>query len=115
MEGINAQTVIFPAGAPAEAMYIVISGEIELSLHGETLSTEGVGGIIGEMAMIPSATQCATATSLSDVTLARIDHSQLKQLIERNSEFSLHMMAILAKRLRAVDKFISTHMSQSNN
>jgi len=111
----DTQTVIFPAGAPAEALYFIISGEIELSLYGETLSTERVGGIIGEMAMIPSATHCATATTLSGVTLARFDHSQLKELIDKNSEFSLHMMAILASRLRAVDKFISTQMSQSSN
>jgi CRP-like cAMP-binding protein len=115
VEEFDAQTVIFMAGSAAEVLYFIISGEIELSLHGETLSTEGVGGIIGEMAMIPSATQCATATTLSGVTLARFDHSQLKELVDKNSEFSLHMMAILASRLRAVDKFISTQMSQSDN
>jgi CRP/FNR family cyclic AMP-dependent transcriptional regulator len=111
----DAQTVIFPAGSPAEALYFIVSGKIELSLHGETLSTEGAGSIIGEMAMIPSATQCTTATTLSGVTLARFDHSQLKELVDKNSEFSLHMMAVLASRLRAVDKFISTQMSQSSN
>jgi CRP-like cAMP-binding protein len=46
----DTQTVIFTAGAPAELLYFIISGKIELSLYGETLSTEGVGGIIGEMA-----------------------------------------------------------------
>lgn len=107
---LDAQTVIFSAGAPAETLYFIISGKIELSLHGETLSTEGDGGIIGEMAMIPSATQCATATTLSGVTLARFDHSQLKELIDKNSKFSLHVMAVLANRLRTVDKFISTQL-----
>ena len=106
----DAQTVVFTAGAPAEVMYFILSGEIELSLYGEMLSTEGVGGIFGEMAMIPSATQCITATTLSGVTLARFDHSQLKELIDNNSEFSLHLMAVLVSRLRAVDKFISTQL-----
>ena len=107
----DAQTVIFTAGAPAEVLYFIISGEIELSLYGKTLSIEGNGGIIGEMAMIPSATQCATATTLSGVTAARFDHSQLKELIDKNSEFSLHVVAVLARRLRAVDKFISTQLA----
>jgi CRP/FNR family cyclic AMP-dependent transcriptional regulator len=106
----DAQTVIFPAGSPAEALYFIVSGKIELSLHGETLSTEGAGSIIGEMAMIPSSKQCTTATTLGRVTLARFDYSQLKELIDINSEFPLHLMAVLASRLRAVDKFISTHL-----
>ena len=79
----DAQTVIFTAGAPAEVLHFIISGEIELSLYGKTLSLEGNGGIIGEMAMIPSATQCATATTLSGVTAARFDHPQLKELIDK--------------------------------
>ena len=58
----DAQTVVFSAGAAAEILYFIIAGEIELSLYGKTLSTEGVGGIIGEMAMFSAATQCATAT-----------------------------------------------------
>jgi len=106
----DAQTVVFSAGAAAEVLYFIIAGEIELSLYGKTLSTEGVGGIIGEMAMIPSATQCATATTLGGVRLARFDHSQLKELIGKNSEFSLHVMTVLANRLRAIDKFISTQL-----
>ena len=106
----DVQTVVFTAGAPAEVFYFILSGEVELSLYGNMLSTEGVGGIFGEMAMIPSATQCTTATTLSGVTLARFDHSQLKELIHKNGEFPLHLMAVLANRLRAVDKFISTQL-----
>lgn len=101
------QTVIFSAGAPAEALYFILSGEIELSLHGRILSTEGEGGIVGTMAMVPSASHCATAMSLNGVKLARIDHSQLKALVTDNAEFSLHLMALLANRLRKADQLVA--------
>jgi len=108
-----AQTVIFTKGAPADAMYVVLSGEVELALHGDLLGTEGAGGIIGEMALIPSATRNATATTIGQVKLARLDHTQLGELCGRNSEFSLHVMAVLANRLQAVDSFISARFEST--
>ena len=111
-EEYDARTVIFSERDPADVMYVILSGEIELTLHGEPLGAEGEGGIIGEMAIINSATRSATATTLSKVKLARLDRDEFKALIADNTEFSLHVMAVLANRLRAVDQFISTQFAQ---
>ena len=111
-EEYDARTVIFSERDPADVMYVILSGEIELTLHGEPLGAEREGGIIGEMAIINSATRSATATTLSKVKMARLDRDQFKALIADNSEFSLHVMAVLANRLRAVDHYISTQFAQ---
>lgn len=112
VEEHRAGTVIFLERDPAEVMYVIISGEVELSLHGEPLGTESEGGIIGEMAMINSATCGATATALTEVKLARLDRDQVKALIDKNTDFALHVMAVMANRLRAVDKYITTQFAQ---
>ena len=93
-------------------MYFIISGEIELTLHGEPVGAEKEGGIIGEMAMIDSATYSVTATTLTKVKLARIDRDQVKVMINENTEFALHVMAVMANRLRAVDQFISKRLAK---
>ena len=111
-EEYDARTVIFKERDPADVMYVILSGEVELTLHGEPLGAEGEGGIIGEMAMINSATRSATATTLGKVKLARLDRDEFKTLITDNTEFSLHVMAVLANRLRAVDQYISTQFAQ---
>ena len=111
-EEYDARTVIFSERDPADVMYVIISGEVELTLHGESLGDEREGGIIGEMAIIDSATRSATATALSKVKLARLDRDQFKALFADNTEFSLHVMAVLANRLRAVDQYISTQFAQ---
>jgi len=111
-EEYDARTVIFAERDPADVMYVILSGEVELTLHGEPLGAEGEGGIIGEMAMINSATRSATATTLGKVKLARLDRDEFKALITDNTEFSLHVMAVLANRLRAVDQYISTQFAQ---
>jgi len=112
VEEYKAKTVIFSERDAADVMYVVLSGEIELTLHGESLGAEGPGGIVGEMAMINSAPRSATATTLTKVKLARVDRDQFRQFVKDNSEFSLQVMAVLANRLRAVDHYIATQFKQ---
>ena len=108
----NAGSVIFSEREPADVMYVILSGEVELTLHGEPLGAEGKGGIIGEMAMINSATRSATATALNKVRLARLNREQFGGFIGENAEFSLHVMAVLANRLRAVNNYITSQFAQ---
>jgi CRP-like cAMP-binding protein len=103
-------TVICSEGDPAEVMYVVISGEVELSLHGQLLGTEKAGGIFGEMAMVDAATTSATAVAVTAARLARLEREQFKECISQNSAFSLHVMAALANRLRAVDQYIKAQL-----
>jgi CRP/FNR family cyclic AMP-dependent transcriptional regulator len=103
----SANTVIFPEGKPADDLYVIISGEVELTLRGEPLGIESVGGLIGEMAITPSAKRSTTATALTDVKLARLTRYQLSMLMTKSSDLSLHVMAILANRLRAVNNYIT--------
>jgi len=105
-----ARAVICSEGEPADVLYFIISGEVELTLRGELLGIEKAGGIIGEMSLISAATCCVTSKALTDVKLARLDRDQLTLLSSQNPEFSLHVMAALANRLRTVDQYISARM-----
>lgn len=107
-----AKTVIFSERDPADVMYVIFSGEVELTLRGEPLGAEAEGGIIGEMAMINSATRSATATTLSKVRLARVEKERFRELVYNNGEFSLHVMSVLANRLRALDNFITLQFAK---
>jgi len=100
-----AQTVVYAEGDPADYLYIVLSGELELTISGDLLSTESAGGLIGEMAIIESAQQGAEATTLTEATLARFDRDQLSDFMNQNTEFSVHLLDVLASRLRLVDEY----------
>jgi CRP-like cAMP-binding protein len=108
----RAKTVIFSERDAADVMYVILAGEIELTLHGEPLGAESEGGIFGEMAMINAAPRSATATALSKVKLARVTREQFRKFVSENTEFSLLVMAVLANRLRAVDQYITTQFRQ---
>lgn len=107
VENYPPATVIFSKGDAADVLYVVLSGEVRLTLNGSFLSIENGGAVIGETAMLESATRNCTAETVGPVTLARLDRSQLRELNRRSSEFSLHVMSVLANRLRAVDSYIS--------
>lgn len=100
--------VIFREHDPADYMYVILSGEVEISLRGEPLGAELEGGVIGEMAMINDSQRSATATTLSKVTAARIGREQFRSIISRNPDFALHLMQVLANRLRVADQLITS-------
>lgn len=109
-EEFAAGSLIYSEKEPADVMYVILSGEVELTFHGTALDKEQTGGLIGEMAMINSATRNCSATAVNDVSLARLNREQFRELVDRSSEFSFHAMATLAHRLRAVDRFINTQL-----
>jgi len=108
----RAGTVLFTEKDVADVMYVVLEGEVEVTLHGEPLGLEGPGGIIGEMAMINATTRSASATALNKVKLARLDRDQFRTLVGENAEFALHVMSVLANRLRAINEYITTQFTQ---
>ena len=98
--------VIFSENDPAETLLLVLEGEVSLSLRGEPLSTEGRGALIGEMAILGESLRSASAVAVGEVTLARIKPDEFRDLVADDPELSLHAMAELAKRLRAVDALL---------
>lgn len=99
--------VIFREHDPADYMYVILSGEVEISLRGEPLGAELEGSVIGEMAMINDSQRSATATTLSKVTAARVNRDQFRNIIRENPDFALHLMQVMANRLRVADQLIA--------
>jgi CRP/FNR family cyclic AMP-dependent transcriptional regulator len=112
VEEFDPEAVIFKEGDPADELYVILAGEVALTLHGQSLGSEGKGSIIGEMAMLESATRNATATARGKVKLAKLDRRQLQKMIRESPEFSLRAMTVLAGRLRAVDRYISAQLDR---
>ena len=104
---VKANSVIFAERSQADVMYVIIAGDIELTLHDEPLAMESAGGIIGEMAMINSTMRSASAISLTKAKLARLDREQFRALVAANSDFALHVMAVLANRVRVLNEVIT--------
>jgi len=106
-ESFAADSIILSETAEADVLYIILSGEIELSLKGEVLSRETAGGIIGESAILGYNQGSPTVRALTAVKLARLDREQFNRMIAGNPAFSQQVLVAMANRLRAVNAYVS--------
>jgi len=100
---LAAGETLFKKGDPASCMYVVLSGELRVGDGNKILEQLAPGGLVGEMALIDHASRAATVTALTNCTLAPIDEKRFADLVGRRPEFALHVMRVLANRLRRMD------------
>jgi CRP-like cAMP-binding protein len=96
-----AGTVLFSEGVSGEHMYVVVEGQVAITLHGKPLADAGPGEMVGEMALINSEIRSATATTRTDCLLAYIDHASFDSMLRHVPDFAMHVMNVLTKRLQS--------------
>jgi CRP/FNR family transcriptional regulator, cyclic AMP receptor protein len=99
----KAGEVIFNEGDPAQDLFVVQSGKVEIKLGNRVLETIGANDIFGEMALIDHALRSATVVAVTDVKLVPVGEKQFLFLVGRTPHFSLNVMRTLARRLRAMN------------
>ena len=92
--------VIFADGDQGDSMYVVLEGEVEVSVGGVVLDTLGPGSLFGEMALIDARVRSATATAKSACRLAPVTEKRFLFMVQQTPFFALQVMRILAERLR---------------
>lgn len=91
---------IFEAGEIGHIMYVILEGEVDIHLEDGRVYTAGPGDFFGEMALIADHRRSATAMARSDCRLAPVTERRFLFLVEQTPYFSLHVMRVLAERLR---------------
>ena len=102
----KAGDVIFREGDPAEELFIVKSGKVEIRLGNRLLDTLGDLSIFGEMALIDHGPRSATAVAVADSTLVPVTEKQFLSMVGRTPYFALNVMRVLVKRLRTSNSVI---------
>ena len=95
--------VIFAQGEPGDVMYVIVEGEAQILIDGKLVETVRAGGILGEMALIDARPRSATVVAKAQCVLVPIDERRFSDLVGRRPEFALHVMRVLANRLRRMD------------
>jgi CRP/FNR family cyclic AMP-dependent transcriptional regulator len=98
-ETIRPTTVILREGESDSAMYVVVSGEIAVSIQGTYVERVGVGGILGEIALVNDSPRAASAIALSEVQLLTINRDDFMGLVKSNPSFAVSLLRAVATRL----------------
>ena len=96
----NAGDVIFQAGEPADVMYVVQAGQVDIVAKGEVINTLGEGEFFGEMALIDHSPRSASAVAQTACTITRVDETSFVFSLQNNPYFALQLLRTLADRIR---------------
>jgi CRP-like cAMP-binding protein len=96
-------TTIFSEGSSGDLMYVVLDGEVEVRVGSELIDVIRSGDIVEEMALIDSQSRSATAVARSDCRLAPVDEKRFLFMVHETPFFALHVMRVLAGRLRRMN------------
>ena len=99
----KAGDVIFRQGDPAQELFIIQSGEVEIRLGNRVLERLPQYSVFGEMALIDNATHIATAIAAGDAKLVPVSAKQFLFLISNTPYFALNVMRVMARRLPAAN------------
>ena len=97
---------IFAEGDPGEVMFVVSEGAVDLSVRGKLVETLEPGGMFGEMALLDTEPRIATAVARGACRVSPIDKRRFLFLVEQTPHFALHIMQVMAERLRRMDNLL---------
>jgi CRP/FNR family cyclic AMP-dependent transcriptional regulator len=97
--------VIFHVGDPGDALFIIVAGQVKISLPSETgeeaiLATLGAGDVFGELALLDGAPRSATATALAATEAVILPRDRFRDLVATEPAVRDALLASLAAELR---------------
>ena len=99
----RAGEAIFSAFDMGSEMYVVLEGQVELTIDSKVLEALGPGEPFGEMALIDQAPRTATAIAKTPCKLAVIPEKRFLFMVQQTPHFALQIMKVMADRLRTMN------------
>jgi CRP-like cAMP-binding protein len=100
---LKAGEILFRAGDPGDALYIVAKGRVEVLKSEQTgdgapLAVLGTGTTFGEMALVSGEPRTATIRALDDVSLLRIAKADFERLVANDDQLAEAVQRISHQR-----------------
>ena len=99
----DAGQVMFNAGDAGDAAFIIIDGEVEISVPTPSgpivVNTLGKNELLGEIAIFGDVPRTATARAMSKLETLKISKDMFVKVIRENPDAAIELIKILAARL----------------
>jgi serine/threonine protein phosphatase PrpC len=108
---LSSDQVIFSAGQPGDAMYVVLAGKVKLTKGEATVAELGRGAHFGEMALVDRSVRSLGATAIEGTRLVVIHRKDFYEIIKREPALATKMLwsfvQVLGQRLRKTTNDLS--------
>lgn len=95
---------IFNKGDYGNCMYFIHSGQVSIHDGDHQFAVLADNEIFGELSLLDSEPRSASATTLSDCTLLKIEQEQFYDVVATNTDILKGIMRTLCRRLREQDR-----------
>ena len=95
---------IFEKGSFGNCMYFIYSGKISIHDEQHQLAVLGDNEIFGELSLLDSETRSASATTLTECVMLKIEQDDFFDIMATNTDVLKGIMRTLCKRLREQDR-----------
>lgn len=95
-------TVIVRQGDTGDRFYVVVEGDVDISVDGAAASTLGPGGYFGEIALIRDMPRTATATARTDVVLYALERDDFLAAVTGHASSEAAAEQVASARLASV-------------
>ncbi|MGI8636506.1 MAG: cyclic nucleotide-binding domain-containing protein [Segetibacter sp.] len=110
---LEPNTTLFSKGDPGNCMYFIFSGTIKIHDGEHSLAVLGENEIVGELSVLDSENRSASATTLEECLLLKLEQEAFYEILMANSDILKGILKTLCKRLRVINKKSIT-MTNSN-
>jgi CRP-like cAMP-binding protein len=98
---VQAGTAVFQLGQPGAAMYVILSGRIDMVNGDRVIESLGAQEAFGMMSLIDTLPRTATAQVTEDAQLAVIDRKKYQFMLHELPSFAIFLIQTLANRVRS--------------
>ncbi|MEP6463199.1 MAG: Crp/Fnr family transcriptional regulator [Frankiaceae bacterium] len=101
--------VIFAEGQKGDRLFVVLAGKVKISRSSvdgreNILALLGPSELFGELSLFDPGPRTATATALTEATMASLDHDELREWLRAKPEVAEQLLSALARRLRRTNE-----------
>lgn len=105
-------STVFAEGQPGDSLFIILEGKVKIVRRApdgreNVLSVMGPSDQFGELSIFDPGPRTATATALTDVTLAKMSQQALLPWIAAHPEIGVQLLQVLARRLRRTNDTVA--------
>ena len=91
---------IFKEGKAGTSMYVVLEGDVAVTIGRKIVEKLGPGGVFGEIALVDQSPRAAGALARSECSLLSVNRDALISMVKSDPALGMAMMRSVAARLR---------------
>jgi hypothetical protein len=95
---------VYAQGDFGDSLFVIGRGKVALQAGGQNVAELGEREVFGELSALDPTLRSTTALALEDVTLYKVEHKELDDVISADVTVTRNIIRILARRLRAANE-----------